>query len=117
MDILVIIIGLIVIFDGVISYILQPKEHILWQIGRFLRVFLGILLSIYTLFYPTLFLNQVLNIDPFLIIIGIIIIIDGVISIIKQIDNLLYRIGRGFRIVIGLVLVVYALYFAGAFII
>jgi uncharacterized membrane protein HdeD (DUF308 family) len=40
------IIGLIIIADGILSICFAFEPRFLWQLGRFIRIFLGILLLV-----------------------------------------------------------------------
>lgn len=39
-------IGIIIISDGILSFLLVKDRKFLWQLGRLIRIFLGILLLV-----------------------------------------------------------------------
>jgi uncharacterized membrane protein HdeD (DUF308 family) len=104
---LLFILGLILILDGIISYIAQYDEVLMYHLPRATRGIIGIYIC-YISFYP---LDKVkLEYKIHLTLIGIILIIDGIISILDQIDEtMIFQIGRYIRIGIGVIITIYPL--------
>ena len=104
---LLFILGFILIFDGIVSYIAQYDEVLMYQLPRVTRGILGGYICFIS-YYPIE--KTKIEYKIHLSFIGIILIFDGIISIIDQIDEtLLFQIGRYIRIGIGVIITLYPL--------
>jgi len=101
MDFIIIIVGFYVIFSGFFSALLQKEEKFLNQFVRYLRIIFGIFLVVYSVIWiPIGFL-----VDIF----AMVIIIDGLLSIILQRKDKLYlQAERLIRIIVGAYLLTYS---------
>ena len=103
------ILGFFFIFDGIVSIIFQIDESLMYQLPRITRIILGLYILIFSFqeFISTSY-ESIIKINYLLIPLGIILTIDGIISIIDQINEpLIFQIGRIIRIIFGLLIVIY----------
>jgi len=104
MNIIIIIIGVFLFADGIVSILVQRSESPLFQFGRLFRAGIGIVYLIIGLFIS---LNLIVS-----VIVGglsIFVIIDGIVSILIQLkDNIILHLERVLRSAIGVYLLFYS---------
>jgi len=102
LDFFLAIIGVIVVLDGVLSIRLQMKEELYYQIGRGIRIGVGVFLVYYGLAF---------DVFPLVIdLIALFLVLDGIISVIVQKgDPMWFHIERLFRTGLGVFLYAYSM--------
>jgi uncharacterized membrane protein HdeD (DUF308 family) len=112
MDLILILIGIFLLIDGVLSLKLQigsKEENLYYDLERILRTFAGAITTIIGLYFPELITNSI--IESILIIIAVYIVLSGALSIATQYkskeEHPVYQLGRSVRMLVGIGLALY----------